>query len=462
MAWPSEWHCCICWRSGGAPVSDLLIAGGRVLDPARGFEGVADVLVSDGRIARVAPELVADGADRLDAGGLLVTPGFIDLHTHLREPGFEHKETIATGTRAAARGGFTTVCAMPNTSPPGDSAAAIQYVLRKAEAESPVRVLPIGCITRGRAGKELAEFGELVEAGAVALSDDGSPVADAALMRRALEYSTRFDVVVSEHAEDPVLTGKGVLHEGWVATRLGVAGVPAASEESAVQRDIALAELTGARLHIAHLSTARSVELVRRAKVSGLRVTAEVTPHHLTLTHEAALEGPGGLPYNTAARVNPPLRTREDVEACIDGLVDGTIDAIATDHAPHADIEKLVEFDLAPNGISGLETAFAAVVALAHSGRVPLSLLVERLTAGPARVFTLARRPGLEGIGTLAPGAPADLAIIDPSREWTVDVRRFVSKGHNTPYHGFSFTGRVLATVAGGSVAWREEAEVVA
>ncbi len=435
-------------------MSDILITGGRVLDPATGSDQRADVLVRDGRIATVAPELIGPGAERIDAGGLVVTPGFVDLHTHLRDPGFEYKETIATGTLAAARGGFTTVCCMPNTEPAIDSRATVEYLLRRAELESLIRVIPIGCITRGRAGKELAEFGELAAAGVCAVSDDGSPVGDASLMRHALEYSRAFDLTVIEHAEDLTLVRGGVIHEGWVSTRLGLHGVPTAAEEAAVQRDISLAELTGARLHFAHVSTAGSVEMVRRAKAAGLRVSAEATPHHLTLTHEAVL-GSGGVDgYDTNARVNPPLRTRDDVEACIEGLLDGTIEAIATDHAPHAVTDKLVEFDLAANGISGLETAFGAVMSLVHSGRLTLSQLLHLLSRGPARLLRLDERAGLQGLGTLSPGAPADLVLLDPDLEWTVDPEQFASKGKNTPLRGHRLTGAVVATVAAGSVAW--------
>lgn len=441
-------------------MSEIVIIGARVLDPASGLDRQADIHVVDGRIAAIGAAPEASDADRIDASGLVAVPGFVDLHTHLREPGHEYKETIATGTAAAARGGFTTVCAMPNTDPAIDNAATVDFVLRTAAREGSVRVLPIGCITRGRAGKELADYGELLASGVVALSDDGSPVADAALMRRALEYSTRFGLVVIEHAEEPALSGKGVMHEGWVSTRLGLRGVPAASEEAAIQRDIALAELTGARLHVAHVSTARSVDLVARAKASGLGVTAEVTPHHLTLTHEAVLNS-GALPYNTAARVNPPLRTPEDVEACLEALIAGTIDAIATDHAPHADIEKLVEFDNAPNGIVGLETAFASLHGLVLQGRLPLEVLVERLTAGPVAVLRLNGREGLAGLGSLGIGAPADIAIIDPARTWTVEPAEFASKGHNTPLAGAAVTGKVVTTIAGGSVVWSEMREAV-
>ncbi|MEE9285436.1 MAG: dihydroorotase, partial [Dehalococcoidia bacterium] len=353
----------------------LALRGGRVIDPANGIDAVADVLIVDGRVAAVGPDAGNDASEAVDARGLVVSPGFVDIHCHLREPGFEQKETIATGTLAAARGGFTTVCAMPNTEPPIDTAAAVEFVLRTARAEGAVRVLPIACVTRNRAGSDLADLAELAEAGAIAFSDDGSPVADAHLMRRALEYASMLGLPVIDHCEERSLAEDGVMHEGWVATRLGLPGVPAAAEEMMVARDIALAELTGSRVHIAHVSTAGSVDLIRRAKARGLPLTAEVTPHHLCLTHEAVLgaaESPAGLApstgsglaYDTDAKVNPPLRTPEDAAACLAGLLDGSIDCIATDHAPHAIEDKLCEFDRAAFGISGLETALALCLSL--------------------------------------------------------------------------------------------------
>jgi dihydroorotase len=430
------------------------IRGGRVLDPPRGVDLVGDVLIREGRIAAVGPD-VAAGADRtIDARGLIVCPGLVDIHCHLRDPGFEHKETIETGTRAAAHGGFTTVCCMANTEPPIDSRASVEYVLRTAAAQGAVRVLPIGCITRGRQGKELAEMGDLAEAGAVGFSDDGSPVADAALMRHALEYSSAFALPVIEHSEELSVSHEGVMHEGWVSNRLGLRGIPAAAEETAVARDIALAELTGAHLHVAHVSTAGSVELVRRAKERGVHVTAEVTPHHLALTDEAvmlaAVESPGGLAYDTNAKVNPPLRPRADVDACIEGLADGAIDAIATDHAPHATEDKLCEFDFAAFGISGFETALALCLSLVHEGKLDLSTLIYKLTAGPVQALGLAR--SVPGLGSLAEGAPGDVLVFDPEAEWLVDPERFISKGKNTPLAGRTLKGRVVATVYGGAV----------
>ncbi|MDP2674545.1 MAG: dihydroorotase [Dehalococcoidia bacterium] len=439
----------------------LAVRGGRVIDPANGLDAVADVLIADGRVAAVGPGAGKDAAEVIDASRLVVCPGFVDIHAHLRQPGFEHKETIASGTLAAARGGFTTVCAMPNTEPVADNAAAIEFVLRTAEAEGVVRVLPIGCVTKGRQGKELAELAELAEAGAVAFSDDGSPVADPHLMRRALEYASMLELPVIDHCEDAALAAGGVMHEGWVAVRLGLRGAPAAAEEAMVARDIALAELTGSHVHMAHVSTAGAVDLIRRAKARGLPVTAEVTPHHLCLTHEAvllgalALVGGGSAPaaYDTNAKVSPPLRTPEDAAACLEGLLDGTIDCIATDHAPHAIEDKLCEFDHAAFGISGLETAFALCLTLVHDGRLALPSLIERLTAGPVRTLGLDRH--VEGIGTLSPGAPADVALIDPEAEWTVEPERFASKGKNTPLAGRTLRGRVVATLYGGRVVWQ-------
>ena len=440
----------------------LAIRGGRVLDPGRGLDTVADVLIEGGRIAKVGAALAA--AHVIEAKGLVVCPGFVDIHCHLRDPGFEHKETIETGARAAARGGFTTVCCMPNTEPPIDSQASVEYVLRTAAAVGLVRVLPIGCVSRGRHGETLAELADLAQAGAVGFSDDGSPVADASLMRRALEYSQALGLPVIDHCEEPSLTKEGVMHEGWVATRLGLRGQPAAAEEAAVARDIALAEFTGSHVHIAHVSTRGSVELVRAAKAHGTNVTAEVTPPHLTLTHEAVAfsaaggaAGNGGLNYDTNAKVSPPLRTREDVEACVEGLLDGTIDAIATDHAPHALEDKLCEFDQAAFGISNFETALGALLTLVPEGRLELPTLVAKLTAGPVKALALDRRPGLDGLGSLAPGAPADVVIFDPRREWVVEPERFASKGRNTPLAGLTLRGQVVATVYGGRIVYALE-----
>ena len=435
-------------------MSTLAIHNGRVIDPALGRDGIADVVIVDGRISRVGPnegDMVVE-AERIDATGLIVTPGFVDLHTHLREPGFEHKETIATGTLAAARGGYTTVCAMPNTQPPLDSRPAVESVLREAEISAIVRVLPIGTITRGRAGKELSPAGELARAGVVALSDDGDAVADPSLMRHALEYSTGFGLPVAQHCEDPALVRDGQMHEGWVATRLGLRGRPASAEETFVARDIALAELAGAHLHICHVSTAGSVALIAAARARGVHVTAEVTPHHLTLTHEevAFTTDYRTAHYQSNAKVNPPLREEADLAALAIALRDGVIDCIATDHAPHSFGDKEIEFDLASPGLTMLETAFGLCMKLVHDGRLTLPTLIERMTIGPVRAWGLDARPGLQGIGTLAPGALGDVALLDPNAEWTVDPTAFASKGRNTPLGGRVLRGRVVATIFGG------------
>jgi dihydroorotase len=433
----------------------LLIKNGRVVDPSNGVDDVLDVLVEGAQIGQVARDLPDEGVEVIDARGLVVTPGFVDLHTHLREPGHEHKETIETGCEAAARGGFTTVCAMPNTVPVIDNKGMIESVSERARGAA-VRVLPIGAVTRNSAGSELADLAEMAGAGAVAFSDDGKPVADAALMRRALEYSTALERPIIDHCEDPQLSRSGVMNEGWVSTRLGLAGIPAQAEEAAVARNIQLVELTGARLHLAHISTKGSVELVRRAKEKSLPVTAEVTPHHLVLTEDAVLRaGDGGLKaYDTLAKVNPPLRTRADVEACIEGLAQGVIDCIATDHAPHASEDKLCEFDVAAFGISGLETGFGLVSSLVGDGRLTLNELIERLTIGPTRALGLDRL--VPKIGSIGSGASADVAIIDPDHNWVVEPEKFASKGKNTPIAGWTLKGRVMATVARGRLVWND------
>jgi dihydroorotase len=432
-------------------MTTLTIRGGRIIDPANAVDSIADVLITDGSITAVGFDAGKDASETVDARGLVVSPGFVDIHTHLRQPGFEHKETIATGTLAAARGGFTTVCAMPNTEPPIDSAAGVEFILRTSQAEGAVRVLPIACATRSRAGKELAELAELAQAGAIAFSDDGSPVADAHLMRRALEYASMLDTPVIDHCEDPALAAGGVMHEGWVSTRLGLRGVPAAAEETMVARNIALAEETSSHVHLAHISTAGSVALLRAAKARGVPVTAEVTPHHLALTHDAVLLGPGetpgGLAYDTNAKVNPPLRSAADAAVCVAALLDGTIDCIATDHAPHAIQDKLCEFDNAAFGISGLETALALSLSV-----LTIEAAIPALTIGPVRAIGLDRK--IEGLGTLSTGVPADLALIDPDAEWTVEPETFASKGKNTPLAGRTLRGRVVATIYNGQVAY--------
>ena len=422
----------------------LLIRGGRIVDPANAVDAVQDLLIENGQIARMAARITPpQDATVVDAAGKLVCPGFIDMHVHLREPGHEYKETVATGTRAAAAGGFTAVCCMANTSPVNDTRAVTDYILAKARSEGVVRVYPIGAVTRGLEGEELAELAELAEAGCVGFSDDGKCVMNAELYRRAMEYTLPFGAPVISHAEDDHLAGGGAMHEGVVSTELGIPGVPAAAEDVMVARDILLAELTGAHLHIAHLSTAGAVRLVREAKARGVHVTAEVTPHHLLLTDEAVRSFDGNM------KMNPPLRSKRDAEAVLEGLIDGTIDCIATDHAPHALSEKEGEFDHAASGIVGLETAVSLMMdRLVRPGIVPLATLVARLSRDPARLL------GLPG-GSLTAGAPADLTLLDPAAEWTVDPARFESKSRNTPFGGWTLTGRPWKTIVGGRIAWQ-------
>ncbi|MCL2678725.1 MAG: dihydroorotase [Dehalococcoidia bacterium] len=423
-------------------MNDLIIKGGRVIDPSQNLDDITDVLISAGRVESIGGNMPSE-AEVIDARGKVVCPGFIDLHCHLRQPGYEQKETIATGARAAARGGFTTVCCMPNTSPAMDNLAIVEYVKTIAEKEAVVRVLPVGCITRGRNGGELADMQEVAGAGVVGFSDDGSYVNDPRLMRRAMEYSLPTGLPIIQHCEDPSLSADGVMNDGIIATRLGLCGVPNAAEEVAVARDIILAELTGARLHIAHVSTAGSVELIRQAKKRGVKVTCEATPHHLTMTEERVLG------YNTNAKVNPPLRTRNDVDALIEGLKDGTIDIIATDHAPHTLNDKLCEFGNAASGISGLETALGSLLALVHSGKLELSLLIAKLTAEPAKILG-------KPFGMLAVGAAADITIIDMDAEWVVYAGKFASMGKNTPLDGEKLKGMVIATIFGGKIVYQE------
>ncbi|HEY7348847.1 MAG TPA: dihydroorotase [Ktedonobacterales bacterium] len=452
--------------------SALLLRGGQIIDPSQGREVAGDLLIADGRIVAAGPASeVQQHTDRLRQSGqplqtldlqpgLIVSPGFVDLHVHLREPGYEDKETIQTGAQAAARGGFTTICCMPNTRPVLDSQAALEFVARAASG-APARVRPIAAISKGEKGAELSEMAELAEAGAVAFSDDGRPVSSSKLMRAALEYASMLDRPIVEHCEDEGLAAGGVMNEGAVATRLGLKGWPAAAEEIMLARDLALARLTGGRYHAAHVSTAGSVELIRRAKAEGLSVSAEVTPHHLLLTDEwvagrrAGLLGDNspdqGLPYDTATKVNPPLRTRRDAEALLEGLLDGTIDAIATDHAPHTVVDKACEYDEAAFGISGLETALGALLALVHAGKLPLATLLAALTIRPALTFSLPA-------GTLRPGAAADITIFDPQERWLVDPQRFASKGKNTPLAGLLLKGRVRCTILGGTLVYEAEA----
>jgi dihydroorotase len=417
----------------------LLIRNGRLVDPASGADAVQDVWIADGRIQKVGRGLKTPaGVEALDATGKVVCPGFIDMHVHLREPGFEYKETIASGTRAAAAGGFTAVACMANTFPVNDNRAVTDYILARARVEGVVRVYPIGAVTRNLEGRQLAEMGEQAEAGCVAFSDDGKCVMNAELYRRAMEYALPFGVPVISHAEDCHLADRGTMHEGLVSTELGLAGQPSAAEDVMVARDIILAELTGAHLHIAHISTAGAVRLVREARARGVRVTAEVTPHHLLLTDEAARS------YDSNYKMAPPLRTKRDVEACREALLDGTIDCVATDHAPHALSDKEGEFAEAANGVVGLETAVPLLLdRLVRPGIVDLPTLVTRLSTGPARLLNL---PG----GSLAPGAAADITILDLERPWTVDPAAFRSRGRNTPFAGLTGVGAPWLTLVGG------------
>ena len=417
----------------------LALRNGRLIDPARGLDRVADLLVEDGRIVEIGTLDEIDAAT-FDASGLIVAPGFFDIHVHLREPGTEEAETIRTGAAAAAAGGFTAVAAMPNTRPPIDTAATVQFVVAEAARHSAARVFPIGAITKGQRGETLAEIGEMVDEGIVGISDDGKPVMDAQLFRRALEYSRLFDLPVIQHCEDLNLSSGGVMHEGAVSTRLGLKGIPSASEDSIVARDLILTENTAARYHVAHLSTAGAVAMVRRAKEQGLAVTAEVAPHHFTLTEDDVGD------YDTNAKMKPPLRSRADVDACIAGVQDGTIDAIATDHAPHHANLKMLEFDRAPFGITGLETA----VGLAMT-RLKLSLprLVELFSTNPQKIMKIDRWGLFEG-------SMADLTLIDPEREWTFRVSDSRSLSRNSPFDGWSFKGKAVATIVGGKVVYED------
>ena len=413
----------------------LVIRGGTLVDPVAGTSSVGDLPVHDGRIA--APDADTRAARVIDATGLLVVPGLVDMHVHLREPGFEYKETVTTGVRAALAGGFTAVACMANTNPVNDSGAVTEFILERARLAEGARVHPIGAVSLGMKGERLAEVGEMHRAGIVAISDDGLPVMDAGLMRRALEYARLFDLPVIVHEEDRDLACGGVMHEGEVSVRLGLRGIPAAAEDVMVARDIALAELTGGRLHVAHVSTAGAVALIRDARARGVRVSAEVTPHHLFLTHEA-VRG-----YDTNAKMAPPLRTAQDVAAVRAGLADGTIEAIATDHAPHHADEKACEFDQAANGVVGLETALALGLKLVADGVLDLPTLIARMSTGPARIL------GLPG-GTLAIGAPADLTLVDPGHRWTVNPRQLRSKSRNTPFGGWDLIGRATMVFVDG------------
>ncbi len=426
-----------------SPSTSLLIKSGRLVDPDSRRDEVTDLLIRGGKIASIARRInKPEGAEVLDARGKIVVPGLVDMHVHLREPGREDEETILTGARAAVAGGFTAVACMPNTEPPIDTQETVRFVCERA-GQAPARVYPIAAVTRGRQGQSLTEMADLKAAGAVAVSDDGSPVTSAEILRRALEYASMFDLPVISHCEDPALSGAGVMHEGYLSTVLGLKGIPALSEDVMVARDLRLAEFAGARLHIAHVSSAGSVELIRSAKARGVRVTAEATPHHFTLTDEA-VRG-----YDTNTKVNPPLRTAVDRQAIRDGLADGTIDCVASDHAPHAVEEKELEYDAAPFGMVGLETSLGLVLTeLVAAGVLDLMAAVARMSLHPCRIL------GIEG-GALRRGAPADVTIIDPQARWTVDRRAFHSRSKNTPFDGWELTGRAEVTIVGGRIVFR-------
>jgi dihydroorotase len=427
-------------------MATLLIRGGRVIDPSQGIDRTDDVLIRDGRIVAVGrsgTQPVGRVDETIDAAGLVVAPGLVDMHVHLREPGREEDETIETGTRAALAGGFTSVACIPNTEPPIDTQAAVEFIHQKAARADTCNVFVVACASKNREGKELAEIGQLVEAGAVAFSDDGAPVYDAELMRRIFEYCRMFDKPFLAHEEVLELTAGGVMHEGLVSLVLGLKGMPAVGEEVMIGRDIALAEATAGRLHVMHVSTAGGVALIRAAKARGTQVTAEACPHHFTLTDES-LRG-----FDSNFKMSPPLRTAADVEAIIEGLVDGTIDCIATDHAPHALEKKMLEFDRAPFGILGLETAVGlAVTRLVEPGRIGWPRLVQAMSTLPAEILGINR-------GTLRPGAVADVTLIDPGMTWRVDARAFASKSVNTPFHGWTLQGRAVATIVAGRVKFR-------
>lgn len=421
---------------------NLILKNGRLLDPATGRDEIGDIVLQDDRIRDLGQGIAVSGPGTLDCTGLIIAPGFIDIHVHLREPGFEYKETIETGTHSAVAGGFTSVCAMPNTRPVNDNAGTTSFLVQRAKELGYARVYPIGAITEGSKGERMAGLGEMHRAGAVGFSDDGRPVMNAQIMRRAMEYASMFDLPIIEHAEDLNLSAGGAMHEGAYSLRLGLRGISAASEEVIVARDLLLAEQTGASIHIAHLSTAGAVRLVREAKARGIRVTAEVTPHHFTLIDEDVVQ------YDTNFKMNPPLRSRDDREAVIEGLADGTIDVIATDHAPHAAHEKQQEFAKAPFGIIGLETALPLSLRLVEQGRLSLQRMIDALSCRPAQIMKL---PG----GRLEAGAVADLTVFDPQRAWVCDPAQLHSKSRNTPFAGWNFTGQTVYTIVGGRVVYQ-------
>jgi len=422
----------------------LLIKNGRVIDPSSRTDETLDILIENGKIKAISPRIDLKEAEIIDASRLVVAPGFIDMHVHLREPGEEHKEDIATGSLAAARGGFTSICCMPNTRPPNDNSGITEYIIAEARKRAVVNIYPVAAITRGLAGEELTDMADLSQAGAIAFSDDGQPVANSLVMRRALEYSLLLDKLIIDHCEDKNLSMGGVMHEGEISLRLGLSGMPAAAEEIMVARDIILAQLTRARLHVAHLSTKGGIELVRLAKKKGIPVTAEVTPHHLILSDENLVN------YNPNFKVNPPLRSAEHRQALLEGLKDGTIDVIATDHAPHTPEEKDVEFDLAPFGLIGLETAVSLMLdRFVHKNIISLERLIDLMSCRPAQLL------GLKNKGRIAPGADADLTILNLRQEVVIDVERFASKSRNCPFHGWKLKGAVAFTIVGGKIVYR-------
>jgi dihydroorotase len=421
----------------------IVIKNGRVIDPASRTDRTADVLIADGRIVGVAPDLASPNAEVFDATGLVVAPGFIDMHVHLREPGFEHAETIESGARAAAAGGFTSVCAMPNTKPVNDSATVTSYIVERARRLAPVNVFPIGAVTKGSAGEELAAIGAMKAAGAVAISDDGLPVMNARVMRRAMEFARSYELPIIQHCEDLNLSSGGDMNEGARSVRWGLRGIPAASEDVMVARDLVLAQLTGARYHVAHISTHNAVAMVDYACRQGLPVTCEATPHHFSLADDDMAA------YDSSYKMKPPLRSSRDCAALVDGIAAGAVTAIATDHAPHPGSEKMQEFERCPFGIIGLETALGlALDRLVHSGRITLVRLVELFTTGPESILRLGR-------GSLAPGAPADVTIFSTELSWTYDVNQSFSRSRNTPFHGRTFRGGPVATIVNGEFVWR-------
>jgi dihydroorotase len=427
---------------------NTLIKKGHIIDPSQGIDSIGDVLIEEGKIVEIRMEGNGETEKRrnrdtrriIDAKEMFVIPGLIDMHVHLREPGYEHKETIKTGTDAAIRGGFTTVCCMPNTYPINDNASVTEFIIRKAALEGLCTVLPIGAITKGQKGEELVEMGTMKDQGCVAFSDDGLPVMNSLIMRRALEYSKAFGLPIISHCEDLTLSEEGVMNEGLLSITLGLKGIPAEAEQIIVFRDILLAELTRGKLHIAHVSTGGSVKLIRDAKKRGVNVTAETCPHYFSLTEDAVKD------YDTNAKVNPPLRTKKDVDAIKEGLKDGTIDIITTDHAPHNRDEKLREFDLAPSGISGLETALGLSLRLVNEGILNINQLIEKMSVNPAQIL------GISSKGSLKPGSDADVTILDTKKETRVDAEKFVSKGKNTPFHGWILKGMPIITISKGRV----------